>query len=224
MTITYALSIISDNNNNNTKLIAETSNEKQLRNVIIEKVIPKLNVKYNTDLSSIITTDNKENKKFDKLILTHQQFNIYLKREEISTIISIYFIIVATNNWKQRMCWKMIDEMSHQYHLTRQLDLKSLQKFYSDINNDKITKLQNEIDQIKDKMILNVDLILENQSKMHELIENTNGLKEQGELFLKGGKSLKFAMIKRWLLLIGAAATTATISIGTIVLILIIAL
>ncbi|KAG2385804.1 hypothetical protein C9374_002953 [Naegleria lovaniensis] len=224
MTISYALiaecAIKSTSDEiYSTNVISETSCQKTLRRVIEQKIIPKM-MNHSVQVSS-----------YDKLVLTHEMFTFFIKKER-SSMGDVFYVVISTQDQvKHRICWKMIDSMSQEYHSqylesNRKIipNLSQLMKFHNDPNNDKITKLQHSLDEVKNVMVINVDKILENHRKMHELIAESDDLMKQGELFAKGGKKLKWAMIKRWIYLAGAAAATATVSIGTIALILIIAL
>ncbi|KAF0978124.1 hypothetical protein FDP41_002639 [Naegleria fowleri] len=224
MTISYALiaeyAIKSTSDEiYSTQVISETSCQKTLRRVIEQKIIPKM-MNHSVRVFS----------SYDKLILTHEMFTFFIKKERSSTGDVFYVVISTQDQVKHRVCWKMIDAMSQSYHdyvqsnRKNMINLTPLMKFHNDPNNDKITKLQHEVDEVKNVMMINVDKILENHKKMHELIAESDELMRQGELFVKGGKKLKWAMIKRWIYMAGAAAATATVSIGTIALTLIIAL
>ncbi|EFC42944.1 predicted protein [Naegleria gruberi] len=216
MAITYALvaegSIKSTTERNyQVSVVAETSRQKTLRRVIEEKVIPRM-------------MDKQAISSYDKLLLTHEMFTFFIKRER-SSLGDVFHVVISTHEGKQRICWKMIDSMSHEYHTDKKkMNLTKLLEFHNNPENDKITKLQNAIEETKNVMIVNIDKILDNHKKMHEIIVETDSLKEQGELFEKGSKKLKWAMVKRWIYLTGAAIATGAISIGTIALILVIAL
>ncbi|EFC48444.1 synaptobrevin/VAMP protein [Naegleria gruberi] len=216
MSITYALiaeGIIKSTMDNsvNISVIAETSCQKTLRMVIEQKVIPKM-----------VNKENMSN--YDKLILTHEMFNFFIKRER-SSLGDLFYVVISTQDGKQRICWNMIESMSTEYHQhKKQVNLTKLMQFHNDTNNDKISKLQNAVDEVKNVMIINIDKILDNQKKMHELIVETDSLREQAEIFQRGGRKLKWAMAKRWIYISAAVVVTGLVIIGVIALILALAL
>ena len=218
MTITYALIAESEFKSTSqeeltTQLICETSRQQTLRRVIEQKIIPKM-------MSNVITSTS------NKLILTHEMFTFFIQKE-CSAMKNVFYVVISThdNHTKHSICWKMIDSMIEQYQNNRTtINLSTLMKFHNDSQNDKISKLQTAIEDVKNVMIINIDKILDNHKKMHDLIVETDSLKEQGELFAKGGNKLKWAMMKRWFIITGAAVTTITITIGTVALILALAL
>jgi len=118
--------------------------------------------------------------------------NIYVKYSG-----RYYYFCIATQEIKQRVCWNLIDEIENETlknNLDRSL-LKEKLKFYNNPDNDKIQRLQNEIDKgtyenysyllmtasVRDVMVENVDKILANQETMNGLIETTEELAQQGE-------------------------------------------
>src|SRR3989338_3755476 len=195
MTITYALiaegSIQSTTDKSyNISVVSESSCQKTLRKVIEQKVIPKM-----MNQESMST--------FDKLILTHDMFTFFIKRER-SSFGDAFHAVISTHEGKHRICWKMIDSMSQEYHFNKNnINIKKLMEFHNDTNNDPIGKLQNAIDETKNVMIINIDKILDNQKKMHELIAETESLREVAEIFERGGRKLKWSMVKKWLIIGG---------------------
>lgn len=85
-------------------------------------------------------------------------------------------------------------------------------------------KLHHAIEETKNAMMINVDKILENHKKMHELIVETDSLREQGELWREGGRKLKWSMMKRWMIIGGIVIGTVVIGIALLPWILALAL
>lgn len=76
-------------------------------------------------------------------IFSEYSNNIYVKYSG-----RYYYFCIATQEIKQRVCWNLIDEVENET-LKNNLDkslLKEKLKFYNNPDNDKIQKLQNEID------------------------------------------------------------------------------
>ena len=82
------------------------------------------------------------------MIILYQQNsnNIYVKYSG-----RYYYFCIATQEIKQRVSWSLIDEVENET-LKNNLDknlLKEKVKFYNNPDNDKIQRLQNEIDKGK---------------------------------------------------------------------------
>ncbi|KAG2391744.1 hypothetical protein C9374_013229 [Naegleria lovaniensis] len=235
MTISYALiaeceSHPSKSSSPSIQVVSETSRQRTLRSIIEQKIIPKLA----TDSSELNLGSSSRN---NRLVLTHEMFTFYIKRESRNQK-DTYYVVISTHDeqdaalsTRHRVCWSMIEAMSREYHESMEnksfkpsMDLQALMKYHNNPENDKILKLHLAIEEVKNTMMINVDTILDNHKKMHELIVETDSLREQGELWRNGGRKLKWSMTKRWLIIGGIAVGTVVIGIGLIALILALAL
>ncbi|KAF0982896.1 hypothetical protein FDP41_010875 [Naegleria fowleri] len=181
-------------------VLAESPTQQKLRMILMDKVVPKLE-----------RTNHKR-------VLTNDDNNIYVKYSG-----RYYYFCIATQEIKQRVCWNLIDEVENET-LKNNLDkslLKEKLKFYNNPDNDKIQKLQNEIDRVRDVMVENVDKILANQETMNGLIETTEELAQQGEEFQRGGRKLKWSMRKRLIIIIVIIIMVVSIILAIIIIILI---
>ncbi|KAL9645320.1 hypothetical protein ABK040_002519 [Willaertia magna] len=182
-------------------IIAENPSQQKLQQILMEKVIPKL---------------AREN---HKRVLTNEDSNIFVKYSG-----KYYLFTIATQDIKQRVCWNLIDEVENDLlknqRTVNKNYLKEKLNFYNNPENDKIQKLQNEIDRVRDVMVENVDKILTNQQTMSNLVETTEELAQQGDEFHKGGKKLKRSMQKRLIIIIIIALIVISIIIAIIVIVL----
>jgi len=117
-----------------------------------------------------------------------------------------YYIVFASRDIKQRVCWALIEETETEAlkngGFTASSKLPQLFKHYNDPNNDKLQQLQNEVDKAIEVQSENVTKILSNQVKLNDLITSTEELKTQGEDFERGGRKLKNKMRLRLFIII----------------------
>ncbi|KAG2385803.1 hypothetical protein C9374_002952 [Naegleria lovaniensis] len=155
-----------------TKIIAKTPRQKKLR-LIVQKIIHKLMSEMMSEMMM-----NRSSSIY-KLQLTHKMFTFFIQKERSSMGGVFYVVIRKQDQVKHRICWKMIDSMSQEYHSqylesNRKIipNLSQLMKFHNDPNNDKITKLQHPLEEEK-KVLVNLDKVLENRN-MPEVIADLN--------------------------------------------------
>ncbi|KAL9651619.1 hypothetical protein ABK040_001564 [Willaertia magna] len=182
------------------KSLGEQPRNQKLREVLLTKVVPKLD---RTNHKRVLTQDNS---------------NVYLKVSG-----KYYFFCVATQDIKQRIPWNFIDEVEIETlknPIIASSQLKDKFKFYNDPNNDKIQKLQNEIDKALEVQTENMTKIFNNQEKLNTLVADTEELKDQGEDFERGGRKLKNSMRRRLILIIVIAIIVVAIILAIIVIVL----
>eukprot|EP00758_Cryptobia_borreli_P010894 Tbor_TRINITY_DN5611_c0_g2::TRINITY_DN5611_c0_g2_i1::g.9078::m.9078/K08515/VAMP7; vesicle-associated membrane protein 7 len=75
--------------------------------------------------------------------------------------------------------------------------LKCDTDFYSDPQNDKITKIKTDIAQVKEVMIDNIEKILERGEKIDTLVDKTESLHFQAQRFETNARTLKWNMWKK---------------------------
>eukprot|EP00758_Cryptobia_borreli_P010896 Tbor_TRINITY_DN5611_c0_g2::TRINITY_DN5611_c0_g2_i3::g.9081::m.9081/K08515/VAMP7; vesicle-associated membrane protein 7 len=75
--------------------------------------------------------------------------------------------------------------------------LKRDTDFYSDPQNDKITKIKTDIAQVKEVMIDNIEKILERGEKIDTLVDKTESLQFEAQRFETSAKTLKWNMWKK---------------------------
>jgi len=175
-------------------ILAETPKRSNISSTIICKVIPKL---------------NKSNK-----LLTYDNNFMYVKY-----INSNYICCIATNDIKQRICWNMIDDVSNEKQITSSIIEQKL-KYFNNPDNDKIQKLQSEVDRVRDVMVENMDKILTNRESLDNLVITSGELADEAIFFTKNANRLKWSMRKRLIIIIGIIIGIAFILLSIVVTIL----
>ncbi|KAL9653027.1 hypothetical protein ABK040_015542 [Willaertia magna] len=174
MPIFYVIGLSAEyDNNNNNKLKCNVIVEKSLfkkkkqlfHSLITEKIIPKL--------------DNRINQQqpMERVSLAHEKLNIYILKEYAKN--NLYFVCIASTDWKIRFCWKFLEDILFQFKTKKEIDIETAMKYYNDLNNDKIIRIQKEIEETKQQMISNLDKILTNQMLLNDLIEKTDDYPEE---------------------------------------------
>lgn len=106
-----------------------------------------------------------------------------------------FYVCFATTNIKQRVCWSLLDEldihcMKHGVVETVE-DLPDFLLYYNDENNDKIQKLQNDLDNVMEIQSENITKMLNNQTVLSDLYGHTGHLEDQSEYFKKHSRKTR---------------------------------
>eukprot|EP00762_Andalucia_godoyi_P002750 ANDGO_04486.mRNA.1 Vesicle-associated membrane protein 713 len=91
--------------------------------------------------------------------------------------------------------------------------LKTQMNYFStNPNADKLTTVKNQIDEVKNVMVKNIDMVLEREEKLQVLVEKSDDLTRNAGAFRKQGSALKRAMwwknAKLTLLIVGVVGAT----------------
>eukprot|EP00388_Colpodella_angusta_P016218 GDKJ01040190.1.p1 GENE.GDKJ01040190.1~~GDKJ01040190.1.p1 ORF type:complete len:235 (-),score=43.56 GDKJ01040190.1:204-908(-) len=97
--------------------------------------------------------------------------------------------------------------------------LKKDVDFFSDPKNDKITKIRDDIAQVKEIMIDNIEKILERGDKIDNLVAKTDDLKTESTKFESNARELKWKMFKKRIFLTIIVIVVVLLVIFIIVLI-----
>ncbi|KAG2392478.1 hypothetical protein C9374_012730 [Naegleria lovaniensis] len=140
------------------------------------------------------------------------------------------YLCYASKTTKLRVVYNMLDDLDLELAKIPRLAnankndilkvLKDMVNYYNDPQNDKITKLQQQIDINISKMIENLDKILANRDQFDHLITQTEDLKENAGLFEKGGKKLKRNMQFRMILIITIITIICLVVLGIAILLI----
>ncbi|KAL9645592.1 hypothetical protein ABK040_000655 [Willaertia magna] len=137
------------------------------------------------------------------------------------------YICQSVKTTKFRVCYNLLEDLDRELQKGRinsQRELSSLlqekMNYYNDPQNDKIGRLQSQIDITVDQMIENIDKMLDNSEKLQLLQSRTDDLRDNSEAFFYGSKKLKWSMKKRLILTIVIISIVCTIILGIIILII----
>jgi len=123
----------------------------------------------------------------------------------------ITFLCVTNKEHKSRVCFAFLKQVEQEFEPSEgtsyRSQLEEHMKTYSDAANvDKVTRVQNKIDEVKDVMLENIDHILERGEKLEDLAVKTNELDASAAQFQQSAHEVKKAMwwknMKMWILLI----------------------
>ena len=146
-----------------------------------------------------------------KRTLTQTSLNFHYKVSDNKYI----FIVCADAECPMRICYNFLDDLETQYKRhgfdseglsnTQFKPISNIIKdrmaHYNNLDNDKIFKLKNQIDNTKEVMISNIDKVIERGTRLDELAEKTYDLQNQAYGFKTGSKKLKSHMKKRVILI-----------------------
>lgn len=175
-------------------VLSESPKQNKTSSFIINKIIPKL---------------NKETR-----ILTHEDNYIYVKY-----INGNYFYCIAAKDVKQRICWSLVNEISNMETIDN-ASLKQRLIYYNNPDNDKIQKLQSEVNRVADAMVDNLDKILDNSEILDGLVETSGELSIEASYFNKNANKLKWSMRKRLIMIIVACIAVVVTILAIIIIIL----
>jgi vesicle-associated membrane protein 7 len=107
------------------------------------------------------------------------------------------FLCVADRDYPMRICFAFLDDAEQRF-LQGSRNLRGMIKeriaFYNDRKNDKVMRVQGQIDEVKGVMIKNIDSVLERGEKLDVLMEKSDDLSKNAHLFKKQGTQLKREM------------------------------
>lgn len=125
-----------------------------------------------------------------------------------------YFGLV-NNNYPDRLSFQMLKELEQKYsnfNNNQDLDLfkkegnKLILKYNSPEKFDKLSRAQNDVNNIKGDMQKNVDKLIDNQEDLDDLENQTQKMKNNADVFNKESKSLERVMfwknIKFWVFIV----------------------
>lgn len=107
------------------------------------------------------------------------------------------FLCVADREYPMRVCFAFLDDIEQRF-LQGSRNLRGMLKeriaFHNDTKNDKVMRVQGQIEEVKGVMVRNIDSVLERGEKIEVLAEKSEDLSKNANLFKKQGTQLKRAM------------------------------
>eukprot|EP01080_Neovahlkampfia_damariscottae_P008620 gene8620-567_t len=154
-----------------------------------------------TILEEIVTTLQKN----QKLIMTTNKGNIFYHDEKGTSV----FCIVTPESNKSEV-WVFIKQIEE--FLRYEKDEKKIQWYLQDLYNktkddisniEQVKKLQEKVNETKDKMLQNQIHLIENMEKAKEIEEESDQLFQNAQAFSEKAKKLKkknfFGMVSDWI-------------------------
>ncbi|KAL9645057.1 hypothetical protein ABK040_004549 [Willaertia magna] len=158
--------------------------------------------------------------RLEKLSLSFRENNFLEFNEKQSIVIDddLNFHLFCKNNLiiacqakettKFRVCYNFLEDLQKEFVKRENWQecemltiLEEKMNFYNDPQNDKIYRLQKDIDVVGKLMEDNLDKLLKRIGNMQQLIVETESLADSTEQFVKKGDQLKTSMTKRWILI-----------------------
>mmetsp|Transcript_2666 Transcript_2666/g.10248 ORF Transcript_2666/g.10248 Transcript_2666/m.10248 type:complete len:231 (+) Transcript_2666:1822-2514(+) len=152
-------------------------------------------------------------------ILTEQQYQFFYSVKNRKCV-----MCVASNECKKRVAFNLIEKI-HDESIHKKSALKSA---LNDANNltssDKILQAQSAVEEVKLKMIDNIDKVLDRGDNLDGLIDSTHDMALGAQVFTRSTKQLKKKMMWRALMLLGLFLCLLCVIFSVIALVLIIIL
>lgn len=139
-------------------------------------------LKFTSNLLADKTKDNS------RLIvdLNTQQISLPIKGSCLSDSKSV-IVIISTREYPQRILNDLLFRLKYESELFNNETLKKWQ----DINQiDKITKIQNELDDVKEIMVQNIESVLDRGEKIENLVEKSLILSDHSKKFFKSAQKI----------------------------------
>ena len=101
-------------------------------------------------------------------------------------------VVCVAMDMRQTVCWKCVDSVFDKYpaHNMSKM-IKEVMEKHNDPQNDKIALINEKIDDVKKQMIQNIDAVLERGEKLEDLVEKTEDLRVNAQIFATGTKLLR---------------------------------
>eukprot|EP00695_Tsukubamonas_globosa_P001267 TRINITY_DN223_c0_g1_i1.p1 TRINITY_DN223_c0_g1~~TRINITY_DN223_c0_g1_i1.p1 ORF type:complete len:204 (-),score=76.84 TRINITY_DN223_c0_g1_i1:70-681(-) len=152
-----------------------------------------------------------------KRTYTHEKYNFHYKYSGTRI-----YLCVADPQFPMRVCYAFLDDVEQKYGANPRgfkSTLRERMDFYNNPSNDKVMKVQEQINEVKGVMMENIDRVLERGEKLSTLVDKTDNLKQSAQVFQKKSTQLKRAMWWKNIKLMGALAAIVLIVILIICLI-----
>jgi hypothetical protein len=106
----------------------------------------------------------------------------------------VLYLCVADTYMKVRVCYAFLEAIELDFQrgfLSDPSFLKNKILYYNDPKNDKLTVLQNKVDQVKEVIIEDIEKILPNMEGLEGNASKTEDLNATGAMFQKGSNKVK---------------------------------
>ncbi|KAL0481513.1 vesicle-associated membrane protein 7 [Acrasis kona] len=118
---------------------------------------------------------------------------------------SFCYFCVTDPDFPIRITYNFLDDLEVKYLRTKTDKIRALIRdniaYFNNTKNDKISKLQTKVDDVKETMIDNLDKLIERGEHLDSLVYRTDELKDGSLEFRKTAVKLKRAMYKRWIVI-----------------------
>jgi vesicle-associated membrane protein 7 len=148
-----------------------------------------------------------------KRTLTQNEFNFHYKVSGNNL-----YLCVAKPEFPLRVAYAFIDEIEKEY-LRRPNNsriLKELMKYYSDLKNDKISTINEKINDAKTTMVDNIEKILHRGESLHDLMIRSDELNDSAGDFTRGTNQVKWSMRKRMAIIIAIIVILMLLVFGVV--------
>jgi vesicle-associated membrane protein 7 len=149
-------------------------------------------------LGKISTADGKISYEYDQHV-----FHCLTENE-------ITYLCMCDNSHKQRIPFEFLDDLKQRfisrygsviktaiaYAMSEEFGriMQSRMDYYNDASADSLSKVTSKIDEVKNVMIQNIDMVLERGEKLELLVEKTDRLQSEAFKFEKSSRSLVWSI------------------------------
>jgi len=139
----------------------------------------------------------------------------------------VCFMCVSDSRFKKRICFGLLDDMEQNWHKGAikgskgDRVLKERLAFFNDTRNDKLTLLNERVDELKDVLVDDIDKVMERGDRLENLVSSTDELAQSGRIFQRGATSVKRATMWKLIILVIMIIVIAIVVIAVIILIIV---
>jgi hypothetical protein len=100
------------------------------------------------------------------------------------------FVVVVESGYSKKLAFEMIEVMKDLRYPSSE-DLEEITKrFIANQNEDRITRINSEVNEINDIVMTNIQRVLKNTAKMEVIAQKTEEMETRALIFKKGGDEL----------------------------------
>ena len=100
------------------------------------------------------------------------------------------YIVVVESGYSKKLSFELIEVMKDlRYPTTEELE-DLAKRFTANQNEDRITRINNQVSEINDVVMMNIQRVLKNTTKMEVIAKKTEEMETRALMFKKGGDEL----------------------------------
>jgi len=137
----------------------------------------------------------------------------------------ITYLCIAPESFGRRIPFAFLEEIEKQFPFAKNATefvgtlQKQMELFNKGVASDKITKLQKDINEVKDVMVHNIDKLIERGESIDCLVSSTGNLVAESAQFHAGSRSLRKAMWLKNAKMLAVLVTVVSLMIFLVVVV-----
>lgn len=179
-----------------------TGRENQLTKIIMTQVVPKV--------------VSAEARRLTLQLLENTQLHVL--RTGVPDVI---YMCTSRGDYPIRICIEFLQDLAQVYP---QMDnregfgvsrmLRDRMRYFNDPRNDRIIQLREQMEDVKDQMIVNIENVMERGEELEELRDATRVTVEEAKTMRRKALKLKFKVIRQYAMLLSLCIALVTVSTG----------